>query len=135
MYTKAISYSKKLLAYLYAGLALLLAIQIVWAAYHYGVNLGRAIFIALLLWWAVSSVRLSPLALKISGALSLLLAVFFPLAILNPFAAGDYLAQGLEPPGVAETMYWLVPLEIFLLAAAYVFDYTAVSGQQAESDA
>src|SRR5437870_13286095 len=42
--------------------------------------------------------------------------------IWNPFTAGDYMAGGREPPTVSRTLVWLVPLEVGLLAMAFVVD-------------
>ena len=126
---------RALLSYFYAAACFLFAARVTWAAYAFGVNIGRVLFVALLLWMAFSLARLAPAAMKTAGALCLLGSVFLPFAILNPFAAGDYLAQGIEPPTISQTMYWLVPTELFLLASAYIFDWRQPIHDKAGSEA
>ena len=40
----------------------------------------------------------------------------------NPFTAADYVASGKKPPSVTTTVFWLVPLEAFLLTIVYILD-------------
>ena len=126
---------KTLLAYFYALASFLCAAWIAWAAYAFGVNVGRVVFVSLLLLMAYGLARLAPAAIKTAGVLCLLGALFLPFAILNPFAAGDLLAQGIEPPTISHTAYWLIPTELFLLVSAYILDMKAPTYGQAGSEA
>ena len=127
--------AKRLLSYFYATACLLCAVQVTWAAHYSGVDTVRVLMIGLLLWLAYGLARLSPLAMKIAGALCLLGAVFLPSAVINPFTAGDLLAQGLEPPTISEALYWLVPTELLLLVSAYIFDRDGPADAQPGSEA
>jgi hypothetical protein len=62
------------------------------------------------------------LALRCAAAGCVLMAFILPIGIFNPFAAGDYLAQGREPPGVSTTLIWLVPIELALLLVTWIID-------------
>jgi hypothetical protein len=126
---------RTVLSYFYAAAFFLCAARVTWAAYAFGVNIGRLLFVGLLLWLAFALARLAPAAMKAAGVLCLLGAVFVPFAVLNPFAVGDYLAQGIDPPTISQTMYWLVPTELFLLLSAYIFDWRAPTHGQAGSEA
>ena len=52
----------------------------------------------------------------------LLFAIILPIGLLNPFTAGDYVASGETPPGVLDTLVWLIPLEALILFAVYLID-------------
>lgn len=62
------------------------------------------------------------MALRIGAAILLVAAFVLPLGVMNPFTAGDYLAQGQEPPSMASILGWLIPVEIFILAVAWLLD-------------
>jgi hypothetical protein len=61
-------------------------------------------------------------ALRLAAGIILAVVVFLPVGLLNPFTAGEYLVAGKEPPPVAETLLWLVPVEILLLAIVFLID-------------
>jgi hypothetical protein len=52
----------------------------------------------------------------------LLYALILPVGLFNPFAAGDYLLAGQEPPTIGETLLWLIPLEALLLLEICILD-------------
>ena len=60
--------------------------------------------------------------LRSSAFMFLMSALVLPIGIFNPFTAGDYLAAGKQPPDVKYTLLWLIPVEILLLAVAYMLD-------------
>ena len=59
---------------------------------------------------------------RLIAACLLLVAIILPAGLFSPFTAGDYLAAGETPPTIAETLMWLLPLEIVLLALVFVID-------------
>ena len=61
-------------------------------------------------------------ALRLAAAICLLVVVFLPIGLFNPFTAGDYMAAGKEPPSIAQTLLWLIPLEALLLAIVFIID-------------
>ena len=76
----------------------------------------------LLLGFAFAIFRQNRWALGLVAAVCLLAAVFIPIGVLNPFTAGDYFATGTEPPPVKQTLLWLIPIEVLLLAIVYIID-------------
>jgi hypothetical protein len=61
-------------------------------------------------------------ALRLAAGILLAVVVFLPVGLFNPFSAGDYLVAGKQPIPVAETLLWLVPVEILLLAIVFLID-------------
>ena len=53
---------------------------------------------------AIGVLRDRWLARRCAAAVCVLMAFILPLGIFNPFAAGDYMAQGHEPPTVSTTL-------------------------------
>jgi hypothetical protein len=63
-----------------------------------------------------------PVALRCLAGICLLLAFILPLGFFNPFSAGDYYAEGREPPTVFSTLVWMVPTVLLLLFTAFLID-------------
>ena len=61
-------------------------------------------------------------ALRLIAAILLLVAVLMPVGIFNPFRVGDYMVAGQQTPSVAQTLLWLIPLEILLLTIVFIID-------------
>ena len=61
-------------------------------------------------------------SLRAAAIICVLLAIILPAGLLNPFTAGDNLVAGEDPPSVTQTLLWLVPAEILLLAVAFILD-------------
>jgi len=85
-------------------------------------SLGSLVLAALATGLAYAIIKQYHWALRLMTAILLVTAVFLPVGVLNPFAAGDYLAVGREAAPVAETLLWLVPLEILILVIAFLID-------------
>jgi len=95
---------------------------LVWTAAG-GESLPKALIFGLVaLGFAVALIRRSRWALRALAAVFVLTAIILPVGIWNPFTAGDYMAGRREPPTVSRTLVWLVPLEVGLLAVAFVVD-------------
>ncbi len=106
-----------------AALFVLVAGRLVWTAAGGGESLPKALVFGLVaLGFAVALIRRSRWALRALAAVFVLTAIILPVGIWNPFTAGDYMAGGREPPTVSRTLVWLVPLEVGLLAMAFVVD-------------
>ena len=52
----------------------------------------------------------------------LIIALVLPLGAFSPFNAGEQILAGGEPPSVAGTLLWLIPVEALLLAVIYLID-------------
>jgi len=61
-------------------------------------------------------------ALRLTAAICLVIAVFLPIGILNPFTAGDDMLADKNPSTVFNTLAWVIPLDALLLAIAYFID-------------
>ena len=59
---------------------------------------------------------------RLVAAFILFGAIMVPIGVFSPFTAGDYLAMGVSPPTISETLIWLLPLEIVLLLLVYLID-------------
>jgi uncharacterized membrane protein len=84
--------------------------------------LRNLIFGTLLLGLAFAIFRQYRWALRLAAVICLLVVVFLPIGLFNPFTAGDYMAAGKEPPSVVQTLLWLIPLEALLLAIVFIID-------------
>ena len=84
--------------------------------------LGSLVLATLTLGLAYAIIKQYHWALRLTAAVLLVAAVVLPVGVLNPFAAGDYLAAGREAPLVTETLLWLVPVEILLLVIVFLID-------------
>jgi hypothetical protein len=80
------------------------------------------VFGALLLGLAFLIFRQYRWALRFAAAICLLVAIFLPIGLFNPFIAGDYMVSGKEPPSVVQTLLWLIPLETLLLSIVFIID-------------
>jgi hypothetical protein len=60
--------------------------------------------------------------LKVTARILLLVAITLPVIVFNPLAVGDYLASSTIPPEFPEALFWVIPLDLFLLASAYLLD-------------
>ncbi len=56
------------------------------------------------------------------AAMLCLLASFAVLSVFSPFAAADAFAAGKQPLDVVESLMWLIPLELSLLASVVILD-------------
>jgi hypothetical protein len=68
----------------------------------------------------------SIVAYRAVAVICLLVAIITPIGIFNPFTAGDYFSEGIDPPSVGSTAIWLVPMEIGLLFTAFFLDFRGV---------
>lgn len=85
-------------------------------------TLLNLVFGSLLLGLSYAIFRQYQWALRFAAAICLLAAILLPIGLFNPFTAGDYMAAGQEPPSVAQTILWLIPLEALLLAIVFIID-------------
>jgi len=69
-------------------------------------------------------------AVRACTALLVLIAVILPVGLFSPFRAGDMMAAGIEPPSVLQTLAWLVPVEVIMLAIMYVLDLKIKPAEQ-----
>ena len=99
------------------------AIRIIWLAAIKDTNIFvLVIFALLMLGLAFGLVQQSSWALRIAAAVFLLIVIVLPIGLFNPFTAGDYIVSGKKPPSVTITLFWLIPLEAFLLTIIYILD-------------
>jgi hypothetical protein len=77
-----------------------------------------AIFVA----FSVGLFAMNGVTRRIVAALCLFAAVIIPLGYMNPFAAGDMKAAGMEPPPVMGILSWMGPLIGGLLVLAWLID-------------
>jgi hypothetical protein len=80
------------------------------------------VFGALVLGLAFPIFRQYHWALRFTAAICLLVAIFLPIGLFNPFTAGDYMVSGKEPTSVVQTLLWLIPLEALLLSIVLIID-------------
>lgn len=113
---------RRYLAIAFAVFSLLLAARVVWAAWALEVTAGRIILALALCTLAFGLVKNHSTTLRLTAVICLLAALTLPMAVFNPLAVGDYLAAGEQPPSFPGALLWVAPLEIFLLASAYVLD-------------
>jgi len=59
-------------------------------------------------------------ALYLTSAIVLLCAIVLPVGVLGPFTAGDYILAGKTPPSMMQTLGWLIPIEVLLLAVSHI---------------
>lgn len=114
---------RRYLAIAFAVFSLLLAARLAYAAWALEVTVGGIILALALCTLAFGLVRNDSATLRLTAAICLLAALSLPLAVFNPLAVGDYLAAGEQPPSFPGALLWVAPLEIFLLASAYVLDF------------
>jgi hypothetical protein len=114
---------KKAISLITAGLFILFSLRIIWVAIKLERNITTVlIFSVLLIGLAYGLFKQFRWALRSTAFVYLMVAIGLPFAILNPFAVGDYLAAGQEPPNVKESLLWIIPVEILLLAIVYILD-------------
>ena len=113
---------RKVTAATCAGVLLVAAAQMLFVCATTHFTLSGLVLSTLAIIIAVGLLRGSPISHRIAAAICLLSALFLPIAIFNPFAVGDYLAQSKDPPHVASTLLWLIPLELALLGTVFVLD-------------
>lgn len=111
-------------AMIFCALWLALSVRLSWIASTTpdGWSAVVVVCLALLLSLAYGLWRQHGFALRCAAMILLLVAIVLPPGIFNVFSAGDYLAAGEEPPSILSSLVWLIPLEVFLLGAAYVLD-------------
>lgn len=109
-------------ACLVALVMLVAAARMLWVFLTSYRSSGGLIAVLVLIAVAIGVLRDRRLALRCAAASGVLMAFILPIGIFNPFAAGDYLAQGLEPPSVSMTLIWLLPIELVLVLVAWIID-------------
>ena len=112
----------KPVACLVALAMLLVAARMLWVFLTEYRSAGGLIAALVLIAIAIGVLRDRWLARRCAAAVCVLMAFILPLGIFNPFAAGDYMAQGHEPPTVSTTLTWLLPIELTLLLATWIID-------------
>lgn len=106
-----------------AALAMLVAAaNMLWVFLTGYRSIGGLIAALVLIAIAIGVLLDRQLALRCTATICMLMAFILPIGIFNPFAVGDYLAQGHEPPGVSMTLIWLLPIELVLLLATWIID-------------
>ena len=103
-----------------AGRVLLNALDTGFGVGHLAIMLG---LVAL----ALGLVAQHRSALRLGGALCLLLSLVVPLGMFNPFAASDLLGLTSGPQYVHDALVWLLPLELLFLGLAYFLDSPSCS--------
>ena len=84
--------------------------------------LGAIVLVSVILVLGIELIRYRRWARKGVAILLVLFVVFFPIGYLNPFTAGDLIAEYGEAPTVQEVLVWLIPLEITFLILAWLLD-------------
>lgn len=112
----------KPVACLVALVMLVAAARMLWVFLTSYRSTGGLIAVLVLIAVAIGVLRDRRLALRCAAAICVLMAFILPVGIFNPFAVGDYLAQGHEPPSVSMTLIWLLPIEVALLFATWIID-------------
>ena len=101
------------------------AVRIIWIAAIEDRNIFAPVIFALfMLGLAFGLVQQFRWALRTTAALFLLIVIVLPVGLFDPFTAGDYMAAGKEPSSVTTRLFWLIPLEAFLLTIVYILDPT-----------
>ncbi len=113
---------QRYVAIAFAAFSVLASARVIWATWAADVTVGGIIVALVLCLLAFGLSANNGAALKAMAVTCLLTALALPVEIFNPLAVGDYLAAGEEPPPFPGALLWAVPLEIFLLASAYVLD-------------
>jgi hypothetical protein len=116
---------RRYVAIAYAALAIFLATRVSLAGWYRWPSTAHIVLALALCLLAIGLFKGKQAALRVTGAVCLVAAIFLPVGIFNPFAAGDNFALGKEPPSFPGALAWVVPLEIFLLASAYLLDLPA----------
>ena len=112
---------RKAISLITAGLFVLFTLRIIWLTIEQKELILVVIIISILLSsLAYGLCTQARWALQGTAFIYLLIALSLPLIILNPFAAGDYLATGKEPPTVQGALFRLAPVMAILLAIVYV---------------
>jgi hypothetical protein len=119
-------------ARLYAALLALAAIRVVWVALPLYFNVWPMLFSLVLIAWSCALLKVAPMAMRFTGAICLLAALFLPLGIFNPFAAMDSAVSGSNPSSIMQSLIWFVPIEVILLASAYILDFSQATATQSK---
>ncbi|MBF0495698.1 MAG: hypothetical protein HQK58_03855 [Deltaproteobacteria bacterium] len=120
---KRLKNARRIISLVSVALFLLLSLRIIWVAIVTGRGLVPALVVSVILpALSYGLVRKKNWAARGTALIYLLAAITLPIAIFNPFTAGDYIAAGKKPPDVAVSLSWMVPLEIALLSAIYILD-------------
>jgi hypothetical protein len=114
--------ARKYVARFYSVLLLICALRVILK----DPDLWHIFFAAVLIFWAFGLFQQRPSALKFTGAICLLPAIFVPMGVFNPFAAMDSVSFP-----IYSTLLWLVPLELLALTSAYVLDRPDESSREA----
>ncbi len=68
---------------------------------------------------AIGLLRMNRYARRVAAAFALVVAIFIPIGVFNPFAAMDYPG---EPPDLMSTLAWTIPVVAGLLLLAWLLD-------------
>lgn len=99
------------------------AVRTIWVAAVQERNIFTpVIFSVLMLGLAFGLLRQFRWALRIAATVFLLIAMVLPFGLFDPFMAADYMAAGKEPLSVTTRLFWLIPLEAFLLTIVHILD-------------
>lgn len=99
------------------------AVRIIWVAAVQDRNIFTPVILSLLMFGlAFGLLRQFRWAFRTTAAVVLLNVIVLPAGLFNPFTAGDYVAAGKNPPSVITTLFWLIPLEAFLLTILFILD-------------
>jgi hypothetical protein len=99
------------------------AVRIIWVAAIEDRNIFiPAIFALLMLGLAFGLLQQFRWALRTTAAVFLLIVIVLPIGLFDPFTSGDYMAAGNKPSSVTTRLFWLIPLEAFLLTIVYILD-------------
>jgi hypothetical protein len=81
-------------------------------------------FIEAIVWAALATGLFMELAFarRATALLLLLAAIVLPIGYINPFNAGDMMAQQGVAPSVTHILLWMVPVEALLLFAVWAID-------------
>jgi len=85
-------------------------------------RIARGLFGTAVMALAVFLVKQKRQALRTTACILIVTACLLPVAVFNPFTAGDYLAAGKEPQPVSVSLTWMIPVELLLLFLAYILD-------------
>lgn len=105
-----------------AGLLLLATLIIIQTIQEGNLRLDGIVIAGILFFLGLGLIKCWNKAKQLLAAVLLFSAIITPIGIINPFHAGDQIALHGEAPAIAEILIWLVPLEIGLLAFAWLLD-------------
>jgi hypothetical protein len=100
-----------------------IALRLFWlAAVVHNTKIARSLLGTAFIALALFLVKQKRWALRTAAGLLVLTACLLPVAVFDPFAAGDHLAAGEEPPTISGSLVWIIPVELLLLFSVYILD-------------